>query len=418
MTLSGKLKRDRMKLTKNLKKYLSAAVLISGIMASAALTSYAAALGNGSQSYRVNVLNAVGVADSSYLSSDPCTRAEFAKLMVLASSLRDTTDATASSAVTKDVAASYKGSGYIRAALGKGWMRTRLGGNFAPDEQLTLSDAVRASLKALGYEDADFGSDVAAGRLNMYRSLDLDEGVSASNSSDKLSKQDALNIMYNLLRTKLKDGSGIYGAAVKLKVSTGNELDVSEAIESTLIGPVLVKNEQSLPSAIPFYNERDITIYYNGDNSNGSGKRYLSSQLNEYGWVIVYYNEKNKSVWAYGEDTGNNTYHCIRGNVNSIRYENDNIATPSSVVIGNTEYKLDSSEVKFMFSVSGDVKLGDNVILICKSNVSEDGSEADYYAIAVVEYYQKDGDKYSNVIYAEEAGKYTAVNKNGSPVNQ
>lgn len=403
---------------KCISKYLSSAVLICGIMLSTALTSYAAALGNGSQSYRVNVLNAVGVANSSYLSTDPCTRADFAKLMVLASSLRDTTDAAASSAVTRDVAASYSGSGYIRAALGKGWMRTRLGGNFAPDEPVSLADAVRAALKALGYEDADFGTDIAAGRMNLYKSLELDEGVSASASSDKLSKQDALNIMYNLLRTKMKDGSGIYGAAVKLKVSTGNELDVSEAIEATLIGPILVKNEQSLPSAIPFYNERDITIYYNGDNSNGSGKRYLSSQLNEYGWVIVYYNEKNRSVWAYGEDTGNNTYHCIRGNVNSIRYENDNIASPYSVVIGNTEYKLDSSEVKFMFSVSGDVKLGDNVILICKSNVSEDGSEADYYAIAVVEYYQNDKDKYSNVIYAEDAGTYTAVGKNGSPVNQ
>lgn len=407
-----------MRLRKIFNKYISAAVLICGITFSTALTSYAVSLGSGSQSYRVNVLNAVGVADSSYLSKDPCTRAEFAKLMVLASSLRDTADAAASSAVTKDVAASYKGSGYIRAALSKGWMRTRLGGSFAPDEPLTLSDAVRASLKALGYEDADFGSDIASGRMNMYKSLELDEGVSASAASDKLSKQDALNIMYNLLRTKLKDGSGIYGAAVKLKVSTGNELDVSEALEESLIGPVLVKNEQSLPSAIPFYNESGITIYYNGNNSNGSGKRYLSSQLNNYGWVIVYYNEKNRSVWAYGEDTGNNTYHCVRGNVNSINYENDNIASPSSVVIGNTEYKLDSSEVKFMFSVSGDVKLGDNVILICKSNVSEDGSEAEYYAVAVVEYYQSDEDKYSNVIYAEEAGKYTAVNKNGIPVNE
>ena len=408
---------------RKLSGYITGAAICAMLLAAGfnlgSLRSEAATLANGSQSYRVNVLNAVGVADSSYLSTETCTRAEFAKLMVLASSLQDTAEASAQSAVTKDVPASYTGSGYIRAALSKGWMRTRLGGTFAPDEAVTLNDAARAALKALGYEDTDFGSDVASGRINMFKSLDMNEGLTAANGSDTLSKQDALNVIYNLLRTKTKDGSGIYGSAIKLTASsTGKELDVSDAMEATLVGPILVKNEASLPNAIPFYNESGVTYYYNGINSNGSGRRYLSSQLNNYGWLIIYYNEKNKSVWAYGEDTGNNTYHCIRGNVNSINYEDDNIATPSSVVIGNTEYQLNSSDVKFMFSVNGDVKLGDNVILICKSISNEDESETDYYAIAVVEYYENDGNKYSNVIYAEEASKYVAVDSKGNPVTK
>ena len=71
-----------------------------------------------------------------------------------------------------------------------------------------------------------------------------------------------------------------------------------------------------------------------------------------------------------------------------------------------------------MFSVNGDVKIGDNVILVCKQLTSEDGSEAEYYAIAVVEYYEKNSDRYSNVIYAEGAGKYVAVDKNGNVVNK
>ena len=384
------------------------------------VTSQAATLASGSQSYRVNVLNAVGVLDSSYMSTEPCTRAEFAKLMVLSSTLKDTTDATAQSAVTKDVAASYAGSGYIRTALSKGWLRTRLGGTFAPDEAITLNDAIRASLKALGYEDSDFGSDVSAGRQAMFNSLDMDEGLSVSKGSDTLTKQDALNVIYNMLRTKTKDGSSIYGTAIKLTASsTGKELDASEAMEATLVGPILVKNEASLPNVIPFYNDSNITYYYNGNNSNGSGKRYLSSQLSNYGWLIVYYNEKSKSVWAYGEDTGSNTYHCIRGTVNSINYTDDNIAAPSSVVVGNTEYTLNSSDVKFMFSVNGDVKVGDNVILICKANTNEDDEDTtDYYAIAVVEYYESENDRYSNVIYADEATKYVAVNSKGNPVNQ
>ena len=205
-----------------------AAVMLCCITLGANPNVYAATLANGSQSYRVNVLNAVGVADSSYLSDEACTRADFAKLMVLSSTLKDTADIRSQSAVTKDVPASYPGSGYIKAALAKGWMRTRLGGTFAPDDRISLNEAVRAVLKALGYEDADMGSDVADGRLNMYRTLDIDEGLSAVNGSDKLSKQDALNIIYNLLRTKTKDSGSIYGSAIKLSASSsGKELDVS-----------------------------------------------------------------------------------------------------------------------------------------------------------------------------------------------
>lgn len=405
-------------------RYLAAAAACACLAVNISLGTITAdaatSLGSGSQSYRVNVLNAVGVADSSYMSSEPCTRAEFAKLLVLASTMRDTTDALAQSAVTKDVAASYEGSGYIRAALSKGWMRTRLGGSYAPDEAVSLSDAMRAALKVLGYEDTDFGADVSAGRQAMFNSLDMNEGLSVSNSSDKLTKQDALNVIYNMLRTKTKDGSSIYGSAIKLTASsTGKELDASEAMEATLVGPILVKNESSLPNVIPFYNDSNATFYFNGNNSNGSGKRYLSSQLNNYGWLIVYYNEKSKSVFAYGEDTGSNTYHCVRGNVTSINYTDDNLAAPSSVVIGNTEYTLNTSDVKFMFSVNGDVKVGDNVVLVCKYNTNEDAEDVtDYYAIAVIEYYESEHDRYSNVIYADEATKYVAVNSKGQTVNQ
>ena len=400
-------------------RYLAAVAAMCCIMVGANLNVQAATLANGSQSYRVNVLNAVGVADSSYLSNEPCTRADFARLMVLSSTLKDSTDIQSQSAVTKDVPAAYAGSGYIKAALSNGWMRTRLGGTFAPNDQISLNEAIRAVLKALGYEDADMGSDVANGRLNMYKTLDINEGIAAVNGGDKLSKQDALNIIYNLLRTKTKDGGSIYGSAIKLSASqSGKELDVSEAMEANLTGPILVKSESSLPNVIPFYNDITATYYFNGNNSNGSGKRYLSSQLNNYGWLIIYYNEKSKTVWAYGEDTGNNTYHCIRGTVSSINYTDDNIAAPSSVVINDTEYALNSSDVKFMFSVNGDVKIGDNVILVCKQLTNEDGSEAEYYAIAVVEYYENSSDRYSNVIYAEGAGKYVAVDKNGNVVNK
>ena len=71
-----------------------------------------------------------------------------------------------------------------------------------------------------------------------------------------------------------------------------------------------------------------------------------------------------------------------------------------------------------MFSVNGDIKVGDNVVLVCKYNSNEDEDVTDYYAIAVVEYYENENDRYSNVIYADEATKYVVVNSSGNTVNQ
>ncbi len=384
------------------------------------LTAYADTLSSGSESYRINVLNAIGVADNTYLdASTPATRAEFAKMIVLASSLRDTAASSSASAAANDVPAGSEGSGYIKAALSSGWMRTRLGGAFAPDAQLTLTDASRAVLKMLGYEDSDFGSNIAAGRIELFKSLDLDEGVSAVNAADVLTRKDCVNLIYNLLRTESKNSSTIFGSAVKLALSSsGNELNVTEALESNMVGPILIRNESEIATAVPFIDQEGVSFYYNGTDTGSAGRRYLSSQLSSEGWAIIYYNEGSKTVWTYGSDTGNGTYHCVRGTVNQIYYSDDDIATPSSVVVGNTEYDLNSSEVKFMFSVNGDVKAGDQVVLICKENSSSDEDETDYYAIAVVEMYPQSENTYSNVIYATDATTYVAVDSSGNVVNR
>ncbi|MDO4961137.1 MAG: hypothetical protein Q4E57_04695 [Eubacteriales bacterium] len=400
-------------------KKLTFITAAAALTISTAFASFADNLSTGSQSYRINVLNAVGVADASYISEAPCTRAYFAKMLVLASAARESATAMAASSAANDVPASYDKSGYIKTALTNGWMRTRLGGIFAPEDGVTLSDAARAALAMLGYEDSDMGANVTAGRISKFKALKLNEGVKASNASDVLTYTDAVNVIYNLLRTTSKNSNSIYGTAIKLALSsTGNELNVTEAMESSMTGPVLIKSEGELPSLIPIWGRENLNIYYNGTNSGTAGTRYISSQLNYYGWVIIYYNEGSNTIWAYGNDTGGNTYHCVRGTVNTIYYDGDDIASPSSVVVDNTEYDLNTSEVRFMFSVNGDVKVGDQVILICKSNTSfTDSDDTDYYAIAVVEFYPGSDNTYSNTIFASDATKYVAVDSSGNRVN-
>ena len=141
----------------------------SGLIMTNTVNSLAAVtLGSGSQSYRTSVLKAAGIADSSYETDELCTRADFAKLMVLSSSYSETANTTLTSAAANDVPSTYAGAQYIKTALTNGWMRTRLGGRFAPDEAVTLNDAAKAALKVLGYEDSDFSSNVSQERLSKF----------------------------------------------------------------------------------------------------------------------------------------------------------------------------------------------------------------------------------------------------------
>ena len=79
----------------------------------------------------------------------------------------------------------------------------------------------------------------------------------------------------------------------------------------------------------------------------------------------------------------------MAGRLNAVYYDSANIVSPSSVSVGNQEYELSGSDVKFMFSINGDIEVGDEVILIVQQNtsVSSDGTEEYvYYCTGVVSY--------------------------------
>lgn len=385
---------------------LSAAVIcISGVP----MSSQAVTLGSGSQSYRIGVLNAIGTADSSYDSDEPCTRAQFARLLVLSSTYKDTIQTELTSAAANDVPATYDGVQYVKTALARGWMRTRLGGNFAPEEPVTLNDAAKATITILGYTDEDFTTNVSQERLALFKSLNLNDGIGASNGADQLTKRDCINIIYNLLRTNTKGSGSIYGAALDLSLSADNELNATSVIETALTGPILCKTVDEFHNCAPF-DISDATYYFNGKNSGMFGKMYIESQITHQGWVIIYYNANTRTIWAYGSDNGNNGYIGIRGKVTSIVYEDDNIAAPSAVYLDSEKYTLNNADVKFMFSMSGPIKVGDYCVLVCKDTADPEAENfvSELYAIAVIKWDANADGSHTGTIFAQNAGKYVA----------
>ena len=377
-----------------------AAALVSGLQLPA-VTAYASVT-NEVQAFRNNVIQLCGITNTEGDLSGTMTRGEFAELLVKASSYKDSA-ATSNLAAANDVPASNQYAPYIRIALSQGWMRTYLGGQFKPDEPVKMQDAAKAVLTLLGYTDEDFSGDITAARLATFNSLELNEQMGQKSAGDVLNKQDCINIFYNLLKASPKSGSGIYGSLFDLSLASDGEIDPNGLMESSMTGPLLVRTLDELDKAVPFDLE-GANLYFNGYSS-----RYMSyeSAIRQNGWLVIYYNEGNHTVWAYGEDFGDSQYHVVKGTITKIYYEADNIVTPSSIVLDdNTTYALGSSEVKFMLGINGDIGLDDEVVLICQTNTSQDanGNDMEDYTVVGVIKYQRgtDGSTVgtSNVIYA------------------
>lgn len=385
---------------------LSAAML--GSFTAPQFASYASVT-NEIQAFRNNVIQLTGIIDTNADLNAPVTRGQFAEFLVKASSYKDSA-AQSSAAAANDVPASSEYAPYVRIALSQGWMRTYLGGKFQPDEPVKMQDAVKAVLSLLGYADTDFSGDLAASRLSAFNSLELNEQLGLRSLTDELTRQDCVNIFYNLLKASPKNGGNIYGSLFELKLASDGEIDPNGLMESSMTGPILVRTQDELKKAVPFDVE-SANLYFNGYSS-----RYMSydSAIRQNGWLVIYYNEGNRTIWAYGEDFGDSQYHVVKGSITKIYYEADNIVTPSSIVLDdNMSYALGNSEVKFMLGINGDIKLDDDVVLICQVNEDEDGDE-DYTVVGIIKYQRgADGSTIgtSNVIYAGSPapGQGTAV---------
>ena len=107
--------------------------------------------------------------------SAPVTRAEFVKMLMAASPI-SVGDVTYVSPYP-DVPASHWAAPYVEAAVAAGYVTGYLDGTFRPANTITLAEGVVMALRLLGYTNEDFSGSFPAGQMAMYRTLDLDEGI-------------------------------------------------------------------------------------------------------------------------------------------------------------------------------------------------------------------------------------------------
>ncbi|ENZ15626.1 S-layer homology domain-containing protein [Enterocloster clostridioformis] len=348
---------------------------------------------------RRQVVNLTGILNVSDYTGQ-VTRGDFARMLVNASSYRENLP-TSSVSVFADVPSTHPDAIYIRIAASQGWMTGFLGGLFKPEEYITYKDAVKAALTMLGYSDEDFTGDLASSRISKFNYLELNEKVNRQ-PEEVLNQTDCMNIFYNLLKTKKKDSSEIYGAVLDCELNSDGEINPITILDDERKGPILVRKGFSVIQSVPFGSE-NANVFLNGT---ASTLEAVKASQQDAGFAVVYYNVKSKTIWAYttrGWDDddleGNNAYVLLKGEVKNIYYKSTDVMTPTSIRLeidddnsdgdfgedgidedGYLTISLNSSELQYLFSIYGGIEVGDEVVMVCNKSGSS------YTAVDAIEY--------------------------------
>lgn len=322
-------------------------------------------------SMRKKVISTAGIVETGSQESAPVTRGEFARMLVMASVYHDSVGEEGNLPLYADVLADHPYCGYIRIAAEQGWMTAYLGGRFKPDEPVKLLDAARASLRLLGYTDADLAGTNVYSRMAKFNSLELNDEI-GKNSTDILTVSDCVNLFYNLLNTntkenenKKKSSTTIYGAALGYEVSEDGELNPFSMLEEDLKGPYVLKKGARVHSIIPF-SANQASYYLDGQTST---KDDIEEAADSEDAVVIYYNKTTKMVYAYSsagsvDSEGEAVMGAAKGELNAIYYSSANVMTPTSIELDGTEYFITSTDMQYAFSVYGSVEVDDEITIV------------------------------------------------------
>lgn len=358
-----------------MKNILRKICIISALIFAIANVSFGATAAG--QEMRTQVLILADIITDDNNMNAPLTRGEFARMIVKASPYKDGVNEQVFTTVFADVDATNVYAPYIKEATKNNYISAYLGGLYKPDDFVSYKDLTRACLALLGYKNEDFKGNQIQGRIKTFSSLKMDENIENINGN-VITKKDAVNAIYNTLKTNKKDGNSAYGPSIfsKMSVNSDGGLNASGLIKTKLEGPFFLKKTQGVNLAVPFSLE-GANIFINGASSNLDE---VMRELKNVGYLIYYYNETTKTIYIYKEGTTLESSTMVRkGTVTHIYYSASDTITPTSVEIDLARYNLGNSDMKFAFAYTGTLHVGDQIIFIYTKSreMTNDDSDVD-----------------------------------------
>lgn len=312
------------------------------------------------------------------------SRAEFAQMMVNASVFKDSDDVRSGTSIFKDVKYDYWAADSVKIAVQSGWFTGYLDGTFKPTRFITFEEGATALLKLLGYTNADLVGNYPSTQISKFNALGLSDGIHVK-QGQKLTRQDAMHMFYNMMHTKTKAGQ-VYAQTLGHPM-LGDEIDYSLLVQSVTEGPFVLE-KGNISTLLPFaVKSGHVTVYRNS----------VASSLEEIlPYDVYYYSQNMRTVWAYSQKvTG-----LYTGALPSA-------STPNTVVVAGGSYPIGSSEAAFALSSKGKFGFGDTVTLLLGMNgdvvsvLDPELSNETVYGVVT---------KYETLSYKDSSGKLISEN--------
>lgn len=293
------------------------------------------------------------------------TRAEFCKMLVSASSYKDTVGGSSGYSLFKDVKSNHWAVEYIKVCVENGWLYGYTDGTFRPDQTIKLEEAATVALRLLGYTSEDLAGSYPTAQLSKFEAIGLHDGFSAQ-QGQHLTRSDCAYLFYNLMAAETKDNQ-TYAATLGYSLDSTGHVDYASLVTDGTKGPYTLTSG-ALSGQLPFSGE-NITVYRNG-------KAAALSDAETYD--IYYYNANTRTVWIYSERvTG--TYTAA----------SPSQASPTAVTVAGGSYDIETSSAAYKLSTQGQFSIGDTVTLLLGMNgqvadvYSSDQASGTYYGIVL-----------------------------------
>lgn len=153
---------------------------------------------------QLNVMN--GDPDGSFRPYDNVTRAEFAKIAIMASSYRDFVASGMNTSPFSDVSFTHWAAPYIKVASANKIVTGYPDSKYRPESYVLMEEAVTVAVKLLGYTDADFAASWPYGQIGVAQNIGILDNI-GTGMGDYYTREDVAKLIYNVLRTKPKNGS-------------------------------------------------------------------------------------------------------------------------------------------------------------------------------------------------------------------
>ena len=147
-----------------------------------------------------------GYTDGTFLPEKVVSRAEMAKLLVVAAGLEPAADVAKGATRFSDVDGAHWASGYINVAAEYGYIVGYPDGTFQPDATVTYAEAVTMCLRVLGYRTVvESKGTWPTNYIAKAQDLKMLDEITYGSYSDGAKRGNVAKLIWNMLRTRMWD---------------------------------------------------------------------------------------------------------------------------------------------------------------------------------------------------------------------